>query len=279
MKTIKRLIPVVLIFLFIISLFMITTANKKPQPEGFAGQMKEYYQSGTEPQGNIFYHFDISSASLPETDEKGTSKLIKLPLYRQGHNFTCGVSCAASVLRWAGYDFDAREDRLLLELQATPADGTGYMNIARYLSSVRMEDFPDTPVISADTVCVDYSADEYGLGTANSLLAQFRAALDDNSPIICAIQAWKDGGDYSTAAEDDGHYVVLIGYKKDDEKDTYIYYFMDPSTSGSYTYLTEEEFILRWHDNLNGRSKRIGIVVSYLNAKQEIPADIAYHID
>lgn len=79
--------------------------------------------------------------------------------------------------------------------------------------------------------------------------------------------------------EDDGHYVVLIGYKKDAQKDTYIYYFMDPSTSGSYTYLTEEEFILRWHDNLEGESKRIGIKVSYLNSKQEVPINIAYHID
>ena len=72
---------------------------------------------------------------------------------------------------------------------------------------------------------------------------------------------------------------VNSNYKKDAKKDTYIYYFMDPSTSGSYTYLTEEEFILRWHDNLEGKSKRIGIKVSYLNSKQEVPINIAYHID
>ena len=92
---------------------------------------------------------------------------------------------------------------------------------------------------------------------------QFRAALDDGSPIICAIQAWKDDGDYNTETEDDGYYVVLIGYQKDAKKDTYINYSMDPSISSSYTYLTEEEFILRWHDNLEGESKRIGIKVSY----------------
>ena len=58
-----------------------------------------------------------------------------------------------------------------------------------------------------------------------------------------------------------------------------LYYFMDPSTSGSYTYLTEDEFILRWHDSLEGKSKRIGIEVSYLNPISEVPINVAYHID
>ena len=79
--------------------------------------------------------------------------------------------------------------------------------------------------------------------------------------------------------EDDGHYVVLIGYSKDTENDAYIDYFMDPSTSGSYTYLTEEEFILRWHDNLEGTPTRIAIAVSYLNAEQTAPIHAAYHLD
>ena len=54
---------------------------------------------------------------------------------------------------------------------------------------------------------------------------------------------------------------------------------MDPSTSGSYTYLTEEEFILRWHDNLEGTPTRIAIAVSYLNAVQDAPIHAAYHLD
>ena len=54
---------------------------------------------------------------------------------------------------------------------------------------------------------------------------------------------------------------------------------MDPSTSGSYTYLTEEEFILRWHDNLEGTPTRIAIAVSYLNAEQTAPIHAAYHLD
>ena len=255
------------------------TANEVPEAEDLANQMKDYYLNDTEPEGNTFYNYNISKMSLPETDETGKCKFLKLPLYRQSHSFTCGVACVASVLRYAGYDFDTREDRLLWELEATPENGTNYMNIAEYLESVRTEGFPNTPVIATEVVCVDYASNEYGLKLTDSLLLQLRAALDDDSPIICAIQAWKDDGDYNTETEDDGHYVVLIGYKKDAKKDTYIYYFMDPSTSGSYTYLTEEEFILRWHDNLEGKSKRIGIKVSYLNSTQEVPINIAYHID
>ena len=253
------------------------TANEVPEAEDLANQMKDYYLNDTEPEGNTFYNYNISKMSLPETDETGKCKFLKLPLYRQSHNFTCGVACVASVLRYAGYDFDTREDRLLWELAATPENGTNYVNITEYLDAVRIDDFPNTPVIATEVVCEDYASNDLTL--TDSLLSQLRAALDDDSPVICAIQAWRDDGDYKAKTEDDGHYVVLIGYKKDTEKDTYIYYFMDPSTSGSYTYLTEEEFSLRWHDSLEGKSKRIGIIVSYLNSIQEVPIDVVYHLD
>lgn len=249
------------------------TANEIPEAEEIAGQMKEYYLNETEPQGNMYGIFNISAMSLPETDKKGAYKLLRLPLYRQSHNFTCGVACAASVLRYAGYDFDTREDRLLWALAATPENGTCYVNITEYLDAVRMEGFPEKPVFATEVICEDYPSD------TDHLLLQLRAALDDDAPVICVIQAWKDDNDYQSQTEDDGHYVVLIGYKEDTESDAYIYYFMDPSTSGSYTYLTEEEFVLRWHDNLNGESKRIGIIVSYLRENQGAPIDIAYHLD
>ena len=100
MKTIRKFLPVLFILLFVVSLFLIFTANK--EPEGIANQMKQYYLNDTEPEGNTFYHYNISSTSLPETDEKGQCKFIKLPLYRQSHNFTCGLACVASVLRNAG---------------------------------------------------------------------------------------------------------------------------------------------------------------------------------
>lgn len=252
--------------------------NKPAEAEAVANQMKEYYLSDIEPQGNTFYASGISSMPLPETDEEGNCKLLEVPLYRQGHNFTCGVSCVASVLRYAGYDFDTREDRLLLELAATPENGTNYMKIAEYLNAVRIEGFPNTPVFATEIVCTDYALDEHDLALSDRLLSQFRAALDDDTPVICVIQAWKDDGDYTTRTEDDGHYVVLVGYMKDTQRDSYIYFFADPSTAGSYTYLKEEEFILRWHDNLDGKPMRIAIAVSYLNSEQSAPIHTIYHL-
>lgn len=251
--------------------------NKAPEAEVVANQMKNYYLGETEPQGSTFYAFDVSAMQLPETDEKGNGKLLEVPLYRQSHNFTCGVACVASVLRYAGYDFDTREDRLLWELGATPENGTSYLKITEYLNAVRMDGAPDTPVFATDIVCTEYASDEDG--PALRLLSQFRAELDEGTPVICVIQGWRDDGYYTAGTDDDGHYVVLIGYSKDTENGAYIYYFMDPSTSGSYTYLTEEEFILRWHDNLEGTPTRIAIAVSYLNAVQDAPIHAAYHLD
>ena len=239
--------------------------------------MKEYYLNETEPEGNIFYSNNANSISLPKSDKTEESKLIRLPLYRQSHNFTCGVSCVSSVLRYAGYDFDTREDRLFLELGSTPENGTNYMKIVEYLESVRLDSSPDKPVFSTKVISLDYDNSNQEANDNDGLLREIRTSLDDNHPIICAIQAWKDDADYSSRSEEDGHYVVLIGYSKGN--DGYLYYFIDPSTSGSYTYLTEDEFILRWHDSLEGKSKRIGIEVSYLNPISEVPINVAYHID
>ena len=248
-----------------------------PDAEAVADQMRAYYLSETGPQGSTFYAYGASAMALPETDGQGNGRLLMVPLSRQSHNFTCGVACVASVLRYAGYDFDTREDRLLWELGATPENGTNYLKIAEYLNSVRMDGSPDTPVFATEIVCTDYTSDEDG--SALRLLSQFRSELDEGTPVICVIQAWRDDGDYTAGTEDDGHYVVLVGYGKDAESGAYIYYFMDPSTSGSYTYLTEEEFILRWHDNLEGTPTRIAIAVSYLNAVQDAPIHAAYHLD
>ena len=54
MKTIKKLIPVLSILLFVVSLFMIITVIKEPKSEGLANHMKEYYLNDTGPEGHKF---------------------------------------------------------------------------------------------------------------------------------------------------------------------------------------------------------------------------------
>ena len=255
------------------------TLDNALEAEAIANQMKEYYLNETGPQGNVFYTSNTLSITLPQNNEKGISKFLELPLYRQSHNFTCGVACVSSILRYAGYDFDTREDRLFWELGSTPENGTNYIKLAQYLDSVRVDCSFDTPVFETEVLCSDYPLDGEDDTLSDSLLPWLRQSLDDDSPVICVIQAWKDDCDYTTKEEDDGHYVVMIGYQKDGEKDTYNYYFMDPSTSGSYTYLSDDEFVLRWHDNLDGNPTRIAIKVSYTNGVNSAPIHTAYHLD
>lgn len=251
--------------------------SQAPERDVIAEQMEEYYKSEEiVPQGNNFIVSDVPKEVIPETDKQGESKLLRLPLYRQSHNFTCGVACVASVLRYAGYDFDTREDKLLLELAATPEDGTNSSTIVEYLRSVEHSGKTEK-VLSVQSGSYDCELEKDEKSVLN-ILEGFRTNLDEGKPIICAIQAWKDGGDYKSKTEDDGHYVVLIGYKKEkNNSNKYIYYFMDPSTSGSYTYLTEDEFILRWHDEVNKKSVRFYIIIEYLDRKEEL-LDIAYHL-
>lgn len=253
----------------------ITVFPEPPLQEVNAKRMEAYYMDeNLEPQGNNkFTHTKTAIEMLPGETKKGISNFLKLPLYRQSHNFTCGVACVASVLRYAGYDFDTREDRLLWELGSTPEAGTNYLTIKEYLESVRYKNHPNDGIIKTILHERVYDCNS-GM---QALLNDLRTAIDNDSPVICVIQAWRDGRKYEPKIEDDGHYVVLIGYKRDRQK--YIYYFMDPSTAGSYTYLTEEEFILRWHDEVNEVSKRIGIEVKYVNNRTAMPSHVAYHLD
>lgn len=84
----------------------IPTSTMSPIREVNAERMNSYYMDkGLEPQGYVFELSDIDTTLLPETIEKGRSNYLKLPLYRQSHNFTCGVACVMSILRYAGYEF------------------------------------------------------------------------------------------------------------------------------------------------------------------------------
>ncbi len=224
-------------------------------------------------QDNVFQAYDESK--IPKRTIK-FDHFIKLPLYRQGYDFTCGVACVMSILRYAGYEFDTREDRLLWKLGSTPEAGTNYETIREYLESVQYENCSADVIVTTVHEC-DYDSNCSNEADVEKLLNELRNAIDRNSPVICAIQAWRGDKPYIGTVEEDGHYVVLIGYEKEGEK--YIYYFMDPSTAGNYTYLTEEEFILRWHDVVNKYSKRIGIEVKYKNLKTEVSGDVAYHLE
>jgi len=87
------------------------------------------------------------------------------------------------------------------------------------------------------------------------------------TPVIIALQAWS-GEDEKLPWRDrweDGHYVVVIGFG-DGEDGRKRVFFMDPSTLGNYTYVPEDEFMERWHDEDSDEAKtrlvRFGIALS-----------------
>ncbi len=160
--------------------------------------------------------------------------LIELPQTRQATNYTCGVAVVQSILAYNG--FLLRQDVLEQETGANPDRGT-------------------TPQ------AIETSLNKRGIGTEfreNMSLAELRALIDQNRPVICFLQAWNEDPafDYSTGYED-GHYAIAIGY------DAERIYFMDPSTLANYAYIPNDQFIVRWHDgDETGQVYRAGIIVT-----------------
>ena len=188
---------------------------------------------------NDFYDWGMEHISRKDISP---DVFLQLPLYRQAASYTCGVACTMSLLRYAGYDFDVREDRLAASLGATEEDGTNYHSIVDYLNSVYYEE-EDNKMFEAEA-------------KMNLTIADLTNALDAGKPVICAFQAWGDPADYAEGYED-GHYAIVIGYDAEN------LYFMDPSTAGVYTYIPQDEFETRWHDyDKDGKCEQLGIIVT-----------------
>jgi predicted double-glycine peptidase len=91
-------------------------------------------------------------------------------------------------------------------------------------------------------------------------VSQLQDTLASGYPVIVLIQAWKDEDDPTPYAldEDDGHYVVAIGY------DNEYFYFEDPWIIGSLAVMKKTELAERWHgiaDRQNWRIEGCGIIV------------------
>lgn len=204
----------------------------------------------------------VYSRAVQESIMAKAEKLIPIPLVRQGRNYTCGVACTQAILRYAGYDFDTREDLLAKALQATEESGTPINNIVEFLNRVMYHD-EDKQIFHAE------------LGKRKSM-EWLIDALKNGTPVICAIQAWwcDAAGNYAIDHnyKDEGtcgHYVIAVGY------DGKRIYFMDPSTAGSYAYIPIAEFYSRWHDGADetpaGQQEyqQTGIVVRVLSTENE----------
>lgn len=144
--------------------------------------------------------------------------IIDMPSGRQTYNFDCGAKSLQLI--FAYYGIDIREDMLIKELAC---DSYGTL---------------------ADNMRV--VAEKYGfevLAKSGMSIETIKKYIDDKRPVIVLVQAWADR--YMTIkdwkeANEHGHYVIVIGYKDDK------IIFEDPS-SFPRTWMTEEEFLARWH--------------------------------
>jgi predicted double-glycine peptidase len=170
--------------------------------------------------------FDNSPAlacpPVPPLDQ--VANLIRVPLVRQGTDYTCGVAAFHSVIAYYGEkELDdgepIREDKLINKLWANPDYGTNYQNILKYAEVLGYK--------------ASFKTDLH--------LTDLQALIDQGKPTIVIIQAYaEEPVDWSK--NEDGHYVVAVGYDEN-----YVY-SMDPSTLGNYTYIPVAEFLERWHD-------------------------------
>lgn len=212
---------------------------KKVKTSEYVNTMQDYYDKLEEQKDNF-------EKSEIETEELKDVKMIKMPICRQAHDFTCGVACVQSALRYAGYDFDTREDKLLKRLDSTPENGTSHIKIKDFLNSVTYGE--ECKPVFRELKWQTFNPANHKEDKKDQI-----EKLKDNleyRPVMCIVQAWKRNDseyDYSEDRNDDGHYVIAVGTAINFAGEGCII-FMDPSTSGGYTYMTENELKIRWHD-------------------------------
>lgn len=144
---------------------------------------------------------------------------IDFPSGRQTFDFDCGAKALQLVLAYYGSDIP--EAKLIDELKCS-TEGTASKNIIAV-------------------------AEKHGFkvhAKCNFTLSKIKEYIDNNVPVIVLIQAWAKKP--MTLEEwkldyDDGHYAVVVDHYGS------ILVFEDPA-SFCKTWMTEREFLARWHD-------------------------------
>lgn len=145
--------------------------------------------------------------------------MINLRIGRQTFDFDCGAKALQIVMEY--YGVEMREDELLKELE-TSKNGTDYQSMIALAEKKGFQVFASGGVS----------------------LAELKGFIDRGYPVIVILQAWADR--YMTledwrASFDQGHYAIVVDYQNR------IIVFEDPA-SIRRTWLSEREFLARWHD-------------------------------
>ncbi len=177
--------------------------------------------------------------------------MIELPIGRQTFDFDCGAKALQLVMAY--YGVDTPEGDLIKELRCD-TKGTSVQNM---ISVAEAQGF-------------------HVVWKCGFSLEEVKQLVDEKHPVIVLVQAWAQR--YMTpedwrADNDDGHYVIVIGHHGG------IIVFEDPS-SFHRTWMTEEEFLARWHDvdpRTQQRLDHFGMVL--LGKKSAPPQNKFEHMD
>lgn len=158
---------------------------------------------------------------------------LDVPHYEQQEDWSCGPGAAREVLLY--YGIDIPEKQLIPAMNATSENGTEPDDLTAFLNSV--------PGISAEM--------------KQMTVPELFDCVDSGVPVIVDLQANTDN-EHTDYRHDynDGHYVVLTGYKGDK------LLFSDPGTKTQGDYLPVDDLIDRWHDlSSSGPVQNLGIIV------------------
>ena len=167
--------------------------------------------------------------------------MIDLRIVRQSFDYDCGVKALQAVMEY--YGVEMREDELLEELK-TNEHGTNYADM---ITLAKKKGFR---VFAEDGVSLE----------------KLHGFIDDGRPVIVLVQAWADK--YMSLEEwesdyENGHYVVVIGHENN------IVIFEDPA-SPRRTWMTEDEFLARWHDKDPRTGKKLNNFAMVLLGKEPV---------
>jgi predicted double-glycine peptidase len=177
--------------------------------------------------------------------------MIELPIGRQTFDFDCGAKALQIVMAY--YGIDISEGDLMKELRCD-AKGTSVQNM---VSVAEAKGF--------DVIC-----------KCGFSLEEVKQLVDGKHPVIVLVQAWAQR--YMTledwkADNEDGHYVIVIGHHGS------IVVFEDPS-SFHRTWMTEEEFMARWHDVDPGTQQKLEHFGMVLLGRESAPPQKTFeHMD
>lgn len=161
-------------------------------------------------------------------------------------SYSCGAAATLSMLRlWCWDEFAEVDERTLFPaLDTTETQGT-----------------EPEPMVDVMRRLGGMSAD-YRHGDVT--LAQLEKAVDAGHPPIVDLQAWRDDDWPWRQTWEAGHYVILVGYDRDN------LYVMDPSvlTPGGYAYLPRAELDERWHDLSGPASTHLERMVIFVRGER-----------